>query len=202
METAFDVSDAIEFWEKVLLSEPERSLTPKDCAEMTLLLDTTLLDDWPSIRMPGEDAPVVEIVLPSIRLLELRIKRIPAEKILAVVMMLFEISMLLVSTTFIPNPEGASVSISQFFIITPVTLEAETPLPPVTEIAKPAQSRITLFDPAPLKKSAVEEQFMSESKVVLVVNVVPQAGVTACIFEEFSNIRKPANKAVFRICEL
>jgi hypothetical protein len=50
--------------------------------------------------------------------------------------------------------------------------------------------------------SAVDKQTISELSVVLVVNVVPQAGVTACIFVAFDNIGTPANKAVFKYAYL
>jgi len=43
---------------------------------------------------------------------------------------------------------------------------------------------------------------MSESRVVSVVNVVPQDGVTACTIVVFSNIKTPENKAEIKIADL
>ena len=148
--------------------------------------------------------PVVEVVLPSTVLPELVIKLIPCEKVLRVVMELFDITLLLVLPSLIPCAKVPLVSMLQFLISTPVTLSAEIavdPLPVVVTL-KPAQSRITLFDPAPFKMSAAEGQFISESRVVLVVNNAPHAGVTACTLVVFSNIRTPASQAVRIIMSL
>ena len=139
--------------------------------------------------------PVVEAELLSIVLPELVINEIPCEKVLRVVMVLFDTTLALVLPSLTPCDKVSLVSMLQFFISMPVTSEAEIAVEPrpVVVILKSTQSRITLFDPAPLKKSAVEGQFISESRVVLVVNVVPQAGVTACAVVVLSSIKTPAS---------
>jgi hypothetical protein len=96
-------------------------------------------------------------------------------------MVLLDTTLALVSKKNTPCDAVSFVSMLQFLISTPVTLKAETALEPlpVVVILNPAQSRTTLFDPAPFRLRAVEGQFMSVSSVVLAVNIVPQAGVTA-----------------------
>ena len=120
--------------------------------------------------------PVVEDVLLSTVLPELVLKEIPCEKVLKVMMVLFDITLALVFLKLIPCDKVSLVSMLQFFISMPVTPVAEMAVEPrpVVVTLKPAQSRTTSVDPA-LKKIAVEGQIMSALSVVLVVKTVPQA---------------------------
>ena len=100
--------------------------------------------------------PVVEAELLSIVLPELLINEIPCENVLRVVMVLFDITPVLESLNLIPCAKVPLTTMLQFFISTPVTLEAVMAVEPRPEVVtlNPAQSMMTLFDPAPSKMSA------------------------------------------------
>jgi hypothetical protein len=116
---------------------------------------------------------------------------------------LFYISLLMTFCRVMAVVEVVLVSMMQFLITTPVTSPAKMLglLLPVVVILKPLQSSVMLSAPARIS-SALKSHTISESRVVLDVNAVPQAGVTASVLVEFSNIRTPANNTAFRLIKL